>query len=685
MPNMGFRGIYAGANSAFGGRIVGGDILPSIRGNSFPSIDLNYLNSLDTYFKNNTLLLKAVGANTQQNYTFLDSSPSNLTVTRNGDVNQGTFSPYGFQDGAWSAHFDGAGDYISIAANAAFSFPGDFTVEFWAFPLTNSNSAPSYIIMLLPGTTYFAINFQAGSYISAYLNLGTPSINATDVYPIQNSWNHIALVRSGFTVKVYVNGVASSTTATNSSTLGSSTETFFIGNGSVPACYMSNVRVVKGAAVYTSNFTPPSSPLTAISGTTLLACQNNRFKDNSTNNFTVTPLGNAKVSAFSPFNPTSVYSAAINGGSAYFDGAGDSLIGSSPLFTSTSQSTFTIEGWVYPTTFATLISIVGDMVTTSGDTKTIAAEVNTSGQVALYWFDGAIKRCTGNSVMQLNAWNYFAIVVNVNAISIYVNKTTADTLTGTTTLTNRTQSTNLGIGAYYNNNTPAQYFNGYLCDIRVSNNAKSITSIPTAPLTSDVNTRLLLNATNAGIVDASRKNNLYTVGDTKVATNIFKYNKSIYFDGAGDYLTAPSSAIQSLGSGDFTIELWCYQPNINAGTRIISALTPYATGNSGYAFYLSAGYAAWFVGGSNRIVSTNPVSASTWTHIAIVRSSGTTKMYFDGVQTGSSYTDSTNYSGTFYIGSDTTQHYIGYMEDFRITVGYARYTTNFTPPSVLIG
>ncbi len=84
------------------------------------------------------------------------------------------------------------------------------------------------------------------------------------------------------------------------------------------------------------------------------------------------------------------------------------------------------------------------------------------------------------------------------------------------------------------------------------------------------------------------------------------------------------------------------------------------------------------------------MSPSTWYHIAVCRASGSTKMFINGTQTGSTYTDANNYGtsaplgiGTYWSAGSpvTTLTLNGYIDDLRITKGYARYTSNFTPPT----
>jgi hypothetical protein len=94
---------------------------------------------VDPFFQNTVLLLHGDGTNGAQNNTFLDASTNNFTITRNGNTTQGTFSPFSKPDGRWGNFFDGSGDYLSIADNAALDPVGDdFTIEAWVYPLTNS-------------------------------------------------------------------------------------------------------------------------------------------------------------------------------------------------------------------------------------------------------------------------------------------------------------------------------------------------------------------------------------------------------------------------------------------------------------------------------------------------------------------------------------------------------------------
>jgi hypothetical protein len=161
------------------------------------------------------------------------------------------------------------------------------------------------------------------------------------------------------------------------------------------------------------------------------------------------------------------------------------------------------------------------------------------------------------------------------------------------------------------------------------------------------------------------------------------------FDGTGDYLANYSSVSQlnaNFGTGDFTIEGWVYFNSL-AGTQAIadSATSP-SSGSAGQWFFVKdasnkLGFGQHSVG--TIVTSTGSLSATTWTHVAISRSGTTVRLYINGVQDGSA-TSSVNFNnaGSIQVGVVATPSYLnGYLQDLRITKGYARYTTNFTAPT----
>ena len=106
--------------------------------------------------------------------------------------------------------------------------------------------------------------------------------------------------------------------------------------------YISNLRLVVGNSVYSSNFTPPTAPLTAVTNTKLLTCQSNKFIDNSSINSTLTRYGDTSIKPQNPFQFIN-----NNGKSYYFDGTGDYLVNHSTTDTAFGTNDFTMESWVY--------------------------------------------------------------------------------------------------------------------------------------------------------------------------------------------------------------------------------------------------------------------------------------------------------------------------------------------------
>jgi hypothetical protein len=201
----------------------------------------------------------------------------------------------------YSVFFDGSGDFLTLPANAAFNFgTGNFTVEFWLY---FQNSTGFQTIFDISYTTSPNLVFQASSgAMAVYMNGASTVLAASAVS--NGTWNHFALVRSGTTVTLYLNG-ASVNTATYSGNVGNSTSIVYVGGslgggGYYLNGYLSNVRVVKGTALYTAAFTPPTQLLN-ITNTSLLTCNSPAVIDQSSNAFAITVNGNAAPSTFTPF------------------------------------------------------------------------------------------------------------------------------------------------------------------------------------------------------------------------------------------------------------------------------------------------------------------------------------------------------------------------------------------------
>jgi hypothetical protein len=649
----------------------------------------------DPQFNYVTMLLHGDGTNGAQNNTFLDSSTNNFTITRNGNTTQGTYSPYGSN---WSNYFDGSGDYLTLPDNAAWNMgSGDFTAEAWIYPTSFANEA--MVMGQWSGDTggtglNWALMFSSGS--TGYLRLITSSNGSSVLFDLStstfalslNTWQHIAAVRNGTTFTIYVNGVSRATT-TNASSLYDATNSFTIGAESNTQSqyftgYISNARVVKGTAVYTSAFTPSTTPLTAITNTSLLTCADNRFIDDSTNNFTITRNGDVSVQRFSPFAPSAPYSTSVIGGSGYFDGSGDYLnTPTSGQFAPTGN--FTVSFWYYPTTLNTYNTVIGNYTSTASTDWFI--EFTSNGSVNVYTNGGTVRITGGAGTIKSGQWSFVTLSRSGTTITFKVNGTSVGTYTQSGTFGSASKT--IYVGQYF---TGSEYITGYLSDVRLIDGSE-VTTIPTSPLTAVSGTNLLLNFTNAGILDNAMMNDLETVGNAQISTSVKKYGTgSMAFDGTGDYLMSIANQSLELGSGDYTLECWV---NISAAAANGGIISKGPIGNLtnttwSLEFNGSANTVSYYVYNANNAVyiinGTSNIKTSTWIHLAICRSGNNTRLFVNGTQEGSTYTSGYTISAgdNLYIGggfyAPTTRTITGYIDDLRITK-YARYTSTFTPPT----
>lgn len=179
-------------------------------------------------------------------------------------------------------------------------------------------------------------------------------------------------------------------------------------------------------------------------------------------------------------------------------------------------------------------------------------------------------------------------------------------------------------------------------------------------------------------------------GDTKTSTTQFKYyGSSGYFDGAGDYLTVPASSDFDFGTGDFTVEFWMYRTAVGNYATIISH--NYGT-NPNFLLQTSTSlgqrWKLYLSGISVSITEGSDHSLNTWHHYAIVRNGGGSNnvvIYRDGssVATGSFTNNVGNATADYSIGGrgNGTLPFAGYIQDFRVYKGVAKYTATFNPPN----
>ena len=641
-----------------------------------------------------TALITSVGANNAVNNTFVDSSSNSHTITAAGNATQSTFSPY--RHGGYSTYFDGSGDYFSAGSNSAFAFgTGDFTIEGWVY--RTGNAGGNGVVHIICDTRLTnggpGVALQVNSSTGALSYYDSTEKIAAGSAP-SNTWTHYAVSRSGSTVRGFINGVqvGSATITTNYTDSSSLIGTNIPQNNSLNG-YLSDVRIVKGTAVYTSAFTPPTERLTAITNTSLLTCHLPYIADGSTNSHSITINGNTHTRPFSPYD-YETYSAADNGGSMYFDGNGDYV---KVTNTTTSVSgDFTIECWLnfnsYRTSGANSRVFCMKPGGNTADNLQLIVDMGTPGIAGSVSIWTNAYTAQASTPIDDDSWHHIAVTRESGTVKIYIDGTLEGSGSNSTTF----DFSGHKIGTRDETADTASKFTGSIADFRTVVGTAVYTSNftpPTAPLTDVTNTLALVRGTNAGIIDKSQTAKTLTLnGDVKSSTTQTKYlSSSMAFDGNGDIILFDASDPLynlSYGQGDFTLEGWFYFNSLSNNPKLYidGASTStywqlYYVNNTGLTFRAN-----------NTGINVNAgstLSVNTWYHIALVRNSSTYNIYVDGTSiVSTTTTHQIGSNGEKALGgsviSGASYSLNGYISDFRITKGLARYTADFTPPTAAL-
>ena len=666
-----------------------------------------------------TLMLRGVGDSTTNNANVDDVSDTNNSVTVNGNPYIGHFSPY--NSAGYSLYAANGNSYLTVAGHSDFAFgTGDFTIEFWYYTTQASN---------WPAGTH-PFDFRGNSSVDNNQNMrmfigfgsGTVTLRAAAGTRIQSDyeitrykWHHIAISRQSGSTRMFINGDTQSTTYSDTNNY--TGEDFRIGHRTEQSTtdyglygYMLDFRIVKGTAVYTTDFIPPTEPLTAISGTTFLLGARSIIRDSSSNQHAITRNGTPEMIPFTPYKHQ-VYNASEYGGSIYMDGNGDKLTstGAELLSIGSTSAAFTIETWIYISAFPT--HSVAIFARASGDTSNVfAIDFDGSGHIKLMLgggYAGSDVKAQHNSVLKLKTWHHVALVrASATDTKLFVDgKVSTDTGNNTVYSTDWTIAAGttayIGTSHYSGGGASTRTLNGFMSDLRIVKGAAVYTgnfTPPTGPLTktggtypSSTNvsnptasqTKLLMNFTNGDIIDLSGTSNIKPNGNAQSDTGVQKYGvPSVLFDGTGDFLSIPYSDLYAPGAENYTAECWIYTATDNQTQPLLMGLW---NGNSAYSWALQLGagtnmyprFLFWDGSSYNDNPATTKITISAWNHIAVVRNHNIFTLFLNGVSvktatiTGTAATVNTPLT----IGAQSSggQPFTGNISDARFTKGLARY------------
>ncbi len=493
-----------------------------------------------------------------------------------------------------------------------------------------------------------------------------------------DTWHHIMVVRSGTGTnefKVYLDGsLEVQGTDANSKTATWFTVGAAYTGGNSPTGYIRDLRISTTAR----STTTPTAPVEADSDTIWLGCSLPYIADASSSSSSVTITGDLETRPFGPYD-YSEYSAANHGGSILFDGSDDYLLVDSN--TSLGSGTWTLQGWVYMNSNSR--GTIFDFRPPSTQGYYVRFYYQSNG---IRFYENSTDRITSNDTVPIKTWTHVALVRDTNnVIKLYINgKVQTQTYTSSSNYLSAQERPVVGASG---NNSNYDRMNGYLSDLKVTIGTAEYTANftpPTSPMSSS-NSEVHLKGTDASIIDNSSSTGLTLLNNTVSSTTQAKFanTKSIYFDGSGDRLM--TKGLPDIGNSDFTVEMWMYETSHdnNAGLFDLRGVL-----GSGHLLFSHSGDIRWEGPGTGLFSSGSSLSTNTWYHIALCRQGSSTKIFIDGSQTGSTLTDTNNYvAGTDrpILGGNgynlSGGHFTGYLQDIRLTIGKARYTSNFSVPT----
>ena len=682
-----------------------------------------------------------------------------ITATGNAVIKA---SPFG--DGKSAMFFDGTDDKLVTATSADFNLSGgeEFTIEFWIYPTATTGN----ILAIKSGN-----NAGRGLEISTvsnrlYTNISPDNTNwsildsyLTDagVYKA-GEWQHIAVTMSrgetGYDYgryRFFHNGVLVKDSGPASATSfmsGSASHFIILGqgfndSGTFFGGYIDEFRYIKGTtsngsgAIYTSNFTPPTSRLTAITNTKLLI--HSDLYGEKVNGTATTLLGTSYFQARGPSGlVTSSFRA--NGSGAGLEVIGKRTVANSLFDITTGE--FTIDFWVRRRHDHT----GGARLFSGFATDTFEGPVlymNSSEQLLFYWSEAGSSWNVNNGTlsegtfdMANDTWYHMAIVregTGTNNVKLYVDAVLRHQQTANQTVYFPANNGGIQFGRDGNNGS---YLNGNIMNFRISNTSRytndakgdlnnSGTIIkPSSTYTGnftgtggglDQYTKCWVPCDNFIFSDSATSGTTHTItptgsyhsqGHGGIATAMawpasgkLTGSAGVYFDGTADYLNVPDHADLQWGSDSFSIDFWMYLDSLPSGSSGNNGYMIMFNGNDAgstvnWELQLDASVGLMWSGsggfsGANE-GNMNDWQAHRWYHIAISRNGiSTFKVYRDGVRIIAQTSSLSASSGSNYgikIGGYTTTvnnaynttGFHGYLDSIRMQKGVVAFTGDDT-------
>lgn len=602
-----------------------------------------------------------------------------------------------FKFGGFSEYFDGTAYISAPNSNGDFTFAGDFTFDFW-MNTTDSSLDSGFNRVLLSidpnNSTGLAIAKLTNGKIIVATNLGIYLTSTTSCN--DGVWHHVAVTRSGTTLRLFIDGVQEGGTFTLSATITDTVLTLGINTGVAGGHwidYVDEFHIVNGIAEWTSNFTPPAREyITTPDNANLLLHLDVDYSDATTTS-PPTVSGGSFITI-----DTSVKQFGL--GSAHFTPP-DSVTAVN-IFYSTenangSHPQYTLDFWLKIPSTITLGTQINIAEFGPGSSQLY---LDATGHLKFQDFasgTGFTSRTT-SATYNDDTFHHIAITRNSSTIGFYVDGVQQGT---------RFNSTDgisglLTIGSLFSS---ANSITAWFDEVRLLVGTAIWTSTFTPPIRpyklateAPVPLDLLLHL-NTDYSDATGLNTATVVGGAAISID-----SSVKQFGAGSAslqstnqsvivaLQYPSQAIFDW-TGDFTVDCW-----INAGDGSVNANRHviWCNGLFGNIEFVikptnnpnGPNILQLWSGGSVVIQGTTSFADNTWHHAVVTRSGEITRIFLDGVQEGPTYNVLVPYTGgDFWIGSEQAGGgnpfpLLGHIDEFRLYNGGAVWTASpFSVPT----
>ena len=498
--------------------------------------------------------------------------------------------------------------------------------------------------------------------------------------------------------------------ADNVFTITPSTDTANVGTFSLTFSVTDGINgVVSAVSSFTLQFSITNSRYTSLSVKATATGSNQTFDDASASNHTITVAGDTTTSTFSPYRhggySLKFENSASDDNNIKFDNTtGSGAVAASGEFCVETWVKFTVNTVPSGTANARIFASNGSGGN-AADNLQLLIEYSGSyiGAVTVY-SDGFIYRANATSeVINDGLWHHLAVTRDSsNNLRWFIDGTLITTIASNTT-TFQFEETRLG---KRDGGTESTCFTGDMRDTRVvigSSVYESAFTPPTEPLTAITNTYLLVgdlpyikdeSTNNFSIHAGTYSNGSNVLLPKKSPKSLFDngeyleadHGASAYFDGTGDAIHFNAESDFAFGTNDFTIEFWLYPLPQSSQSSTLCDFRG-TGGNGTYTnIYLDTDNTLVYYHQTGARITSNAISDNAWSHVALVRQGYYVRLFVNGIQEGSTFTNSLTqlvgangprFGGYYNSGYD----FNGYMSDIRILNGTCAYFSNFTPPT----